>query len=90
MITLFKDHKNKSKFQTKANFVRGLGYIEYNVQKVQNLSKSTYLPTKFRIDSINYSFCQRKMATFRAIKIFCACIYAWIYLMLILTKMHTK
>ena len=34
MITLFNSHKIKSKFQTKANFVRGLGYIEYNVQKV--------------------------------------------------------
>ena len=34
MITLFKDHKIKSKFRTKATFVRGLGYIEYNVQKV--------------------------------------------------------
>ena len=34
MITLFKDHKNKSKFKTKANFVRRLGYIQYDAQKV--------------------------------------------------------
>ena len=34
MITSFKDHKIKSKFQTKANFVRGLGYIQYDAQKV--------------------------------------------------------
>ena len=33
MITLFKDHKIESKFQNKANFVRGLDYIKYNVQK---------------------------------------------------------
>ena len=37
MITLFKDHKIKSKFQTKANFVRGLGYIKYNAQNVQKV-----------------------------------------------------
>ena len=34
MITVFKDHKIKAKFQTKANFVRGLDYIHFNTQKV--------------------------------------------------------
>ena len=34
MIPLFKDQKIQSKFKTKANFVRGLSYIEYNVQRV--------------------------------------------------------
>ena len=34
MITLFKDHKIQSKLWTKANFVRELGDIEYNVQRV--------------------------------------------------------
>ena len=44
MITLFKDHKIKSKFQTKANFVRELGYIEYNVQKVQKVQNVQKIP----------------------------------------------
>ena len=34
MITLFRDHKIKSKFQTKVSFMRGLDYIEYDGQKV--------------------------------------------------------
>ena len=34
MIPLFKDKKIQSKLQTKANFVRGLSYIEYNAQRV--------------------------------------------------------
>ena len=48
MITLFKDHKIKSKFQTKANFVKGLGYTEQNVQKVQNVQQVPIYPQNFK------------------------------------------
>ena len=48
MITLLKDHKIKSKFQTKANFVIGLGYTEYNVQKVQNLQQVPIYSQNFK------------------------------------------
>ena len=48
MITLLKDHKIKSKFQTKANFVIGLGYTEYNVQKVRNVQQVPIYSQNFK------------------------------------------